>query len=47
MVISSFSIAVKFVLLSERISEGLPLLAKKRRSAVRVASDDRSWRISI
>ena len=41
-VIRSFSAAVKFVALSERFSKGVPLLAKKRRSAVRVASDDRS-----
>ena len=45
-VISSFSAAVKFVALSERIPEGVPLFAKKRRRAVRVASDDRSWHIS-
>ena len=45
-VISSFSAAVKCVALSERISEGLPFLAKNRRRAVRVASDDRSWHVS-
>ena len=31
MVFSSFSAAVMFVMLSERVSEGVPLLAKKRR----------------
>ena len=46
MFISSFSAHVKFVALSERTSEGMPLLAKKRRRTVRVASDDRSWHIS-
>ena len=43
---SSFSAHKKFVALSERISEGMPLLAKKRRRTLRVASDDRSWHIS-
>ena len=46
MVISSFSAAVELIALSERISDGVLLLAKKRQRAVRVASDERSWHIS-